>query len=143
MYNNQPYFHVVLTFYFGGDYYENLDEYRLNGDHDFPDGFDLRFENDIGNEIVIKHIDDNFISDKYRCTLVYDEKWCVKDIEYNHCEEIKIPSELFLNDHGSIYFGLWGKNIRQDQKTEMPFVGAWIYYKVVDEKVILSNKPIQ
>lgn len=132
---------VTLTFSFGGIFGPYIDLERENGGNDFPYGFDIYFSNDDGNLIHVKHVDENYVSEKYnvKSTFVNNQQF----LEFNYSEAFTIPSELFSKVQGVIYFDLWGKNIGQDQETEMPFSGVRLYYKLDDNRVTLSDKPIQ
>ena len=87
---------VTLDFYYGGYYYQGA-EYELENAHDFP-SFELYFTDNEGNKFFVKRVEENFVSDKYNCNLIYDNDWNVIDVDFNHSESITIPKEIFTEE---------------------------------------------
>ena len=131
---------VTLDFYYGGYYYQGV-EYELENTHDIP-SFELYFQDDYGGKFFIKRVEENFVSEKYSCDIVYDENWYVTEVKFNHSETITIPQEIFTEESGIIYFSVFGTNQREPEPQNKVITGIGFYYKVVGEKVQLSKQPI-
>ena len=131
---------VTLDFYYGGYYYQGI-EYELENTHDIP-SFELYFQDDCGGKFFIKRVEENFVSEKYSCDIVYDENWYVTEVKFNHSETITIPQEIFTEESGIIYFSVFGTNQREPDPQNKVITGIGFYYKVVGEKVQLSKQPI-
>ena len=131
---------VTLDFFYGGYYYQGV-EHQLENMHDFP-YFELYFEIDGGEELLIKRVEENFISEEYSCDFVYDENWYITEIKYNHSETITIPKEIFTEDNGLIYFAIYGENVKEPEQQTKFITGIGMYYKVIGEQVVLSRQPV-
>ena len=64
---------VTLDFFFGGHYPSGV-EFELTHGRNYP-AFDLYFIDEDDNKFFIKHIEENFVSEKYSCECTYDENW--------------------------------------------------------------------
>ena len=99
---------VTLTFYYGDDfgYQEDLETYR---EHSFTYlYYELYFANEALTEILIRHVDEDFVSEKHRCKYRWNESGEVTEIIFNHSEELTIPKELFTKEKGIVYFYVTG-----------------------------------
>ena len=130
---------VTLDFYYGGYYYQGA-EYELENAHDFP-SFELYFTDNEGNKFFVKRVEENFVSDKYSCDLIYDNDWNVINVDFNHSEAVTIPKEIFTEDVGLIYFSIYSENAKELESQTKVIAGIGIYYKVIGEQVVLSNQP--
>ena len=122
---------VTLTFYYGGVGGMNCSAFRLY------------FENENGDVYLIKKIR-NHNPDDYK---VHVEGYTMWDShrEFNYCENITIPKELFVNDSGYIFFGLdvtWSTNDLINENEWANGDLEVIYYNVVGNTVELSEKDI-
>ena len=131
---------VSLEFSYGGYYSVYVEDIRREI-VSIP-WFNLCFENNSGNRVVVRRVDEEFISEKYDCTVAYDEQHYIDDIEYNYSEYITIPEELFTNEKGKIIFSIRGESMRDGEiiREEDVIVSIPIFYEVVDGKVILSSR---
>ena len=132
---------VTLQFFFGGNYAASGIEYQLEHGDNYPE-FDYYFTNDEGDRIHIKHIEENFVSEKYSCDFVHDEKAKLVEVKYNYSETLTVPKAIFTKEKGLVYFGLYGVNPRGPMLDERCIVATHFYYKLVENKVVLSSKPI-
>ncbi|MBE7088633.1 MAG: hypothetical protein E7370_03845 [Clostridiales bacterium] len=132
---------VTLDFYYGGYYYQGA-EFELENAHDFP-SFELYFEEDNGNNFFVKRVEENFVSDKYSCEVVYDENWHITEIRYNHSEQITIPSEVFTKENGQIWFEIHSANANDIESEVKCITGISIFYQVSNGRVILSNQELK
>ena len=129
---------VTLDFYYG-IYFLGSEEYEREHGYSFP-SFDLYFVDRKGeNKIFIRHVEENFISEKYRCKLIYDENWNVTKIKYNYFETLTIPKEMFTKEVGMIYFSVYSANVREYQPKYRATAGATVFYKMEGNKVILTD----
>ena len=139
---------VTLEFCYGG-YYPLGSEYALNYYGASYPNFELRFTDTTGKSYFIKSVDENFISEKYRCYIEHiesdDTERPIEKIKYNHSETITIPSEIFSSEYGEFWFEVWGVNTKlpDSQMKCLPGAGAPFFYKIIDGKVILSSKPFE
>lgn len=128
---------VTLTFYFGADFSSDINQ-ELEFVRNIPE-FDVYFADADRNPIyTIRHSTENFVSEEYRVTWIFDENYNVKEKIYNHSESITIPKELFTEEQGVIRFYVSGININEIQPTYKTIVSAYINYDIKDGKVILS-----
>ncbi len=128
---------VTLTFYFGADFSSDINQ-ELELVRNIPE-FDVYFADADRNPIyTIRHSTENFVSEEYRVTCVYDENYNFIEKIYNHSESITIPKELFTEEQGVIRFYVSGININEIQPTYKTIVSAYINYDIKDGKVILS-----
>ena len=97
-------------------------------------------ENENGENVVLKSIND-FFSNKFKCTLTYDEKKNINTIDFNYCENIQIPSTLISSDVGYINISVNELIHRADghdpEKGESS--GIRIYYQTQKEFITLSS----
>lgn len=123
---------VRLKFYYGGLYDSGIENALAQG-LSIP-SFDLYFNSLTDNcdwntaiEYKIKHVDENFVSEKYRIT---GENY------YN--EELVIPSELFVQSSGLICFRIAGTyNHKNSDDTYDGILGIFIHYSKIDNNTIL------
>ena len=113
---------VTLAFYYGG-YYYNGAEYELENLSDFP-YFDLYFSDDGGERYFVKRVEENFVSEKYNINFTYDENRSVIKRTFNHSEVIRI-------------------NAKEAEPRFRCIASIGVFYKVIGEKVVLSNKEIK
>lgn len=129
---------VTLTFYYGGDFPENLEFHIENGDH-YPT-FRTCFKNDDGDVYEIKHVQEEFVSEKYR--IETEKKLFVNIKKYNFSEVLTIPKDLFTKDTGYVAFFIEGQNTNERLPEEFVRIASTqrIYYKVEKDTVYLSTK---
>ncbi len=129
---------VTLDFYYGHPIYSSP-EYLWENVMNVP-SFDVCFSNGAGLQIHVKHVEENLVSEKYRCELIYDENWNFIEKKFNYSESITIPKELFTEKSGVIIFKIRGANVRESEEI-IPLGSAYINYEVFGDKVVLtSNK---
>ena len=131
---------VTLEFFFGG-YYNHGIEYELSIGNTYPT-FDLLFCDEDGNKYYVKHIEENFVSDKYSCEVVRDENWYITEIKFNYSEKITIPSEIFNKESGQIWFQIHSANANDFEPKMQCITGISIFYKK-DGDIITLSKEIQ
>lgn len=131
---------VTLFFFFGG-YYKSGVEYEIK--HSSFPTFELYFGDDYGRKFLVKQIEENFVSQKYSCDVIYDQNHYITEIVFNHSEKITIPKEIFTEETGKIYFLISGKNEVQNNASEIIITSTYVFYKKVGEKVVLSTEPIE
>ena len=129
---------VTLEFFFGGHYASGID-LELECGRNYPE-FDIYFLNDNGDKVHIKHVEENLVSEKYRCYYVYGEGWHVDEVKYNHSELFTIPKELFTKEKGRVFFEIYGINPNDPKLEYRGITGVGIYYKLTGDKVILSSE---
>ena len=130
---------VTLDFYYGG-WFTNLGiEYDLQL-YNFPT-FEIYFTNDAHDRCFVKRVEENLVSEKYRCKFIDDDDWNATEIIFNHSESITIPREIFTENEGVIYFAIYSKNANHTVPEVEWIAGKAIFYKIIGEKVILSNLP--
>ena len=125
---------VTLDFYYGVHFY-GTEEHERQTLYDVP-SFDLYFQYKNNEKIFIKHVEENLVSDKYRCGHTEDSK-----PTYNHYESITIPKETFKEESGFFWFVIYGTNIKEREPTYRSLTSAGIYYKCKGDKVTLSHVP--
>lgn len=131
---------VTLDFFFGG-YYQFGFECELTNGSSYP-AFDLYFTAEDGNKFFIKHIEENFVSEKYSCEVTHDENWHITEIKYNHSEKLTIPSEIFTKEKGLIWFSIYSADANTVAQRVECIASVTIFYQVADGKVILSSRQI-
>ena len=129
---------VTLEFFFGGHYASGV-EHELSHSRNYPT-FELYFVDEEGNRYFVKRIEENFVSDKYSCEVVYDENWYITEIRYNHSEQITIPSEVFTKENGQIWFEIHSANANDIEPEVKCITGISIFYQVSNGRVVLSNQ---
>ena len=133
---------VTLEFFFGGHYPPNVEDYLKV--ESIP-SFEVCFIDEQGKKIVVQRVDENFVSEKYRCTWVYDENRNFSETAFNHSETLTVPKEIFSSECGEFWFQVWGVNTKlpDSQMKRLPGASAPFFYKIIDGKVILSSKPFE
>lgn len=128
---------VTLTFYFGGAFSPDIN-LELESGRNIPT-FDIYF-GDSNHEPIytIRHSTDNYVSEEYRVSWIFDENYNITEFVYNHSESITIPQDLFSEDQGVIRFCIGGIDINEIEHEYKTIACAYINYDVVDGKVILS-----
>ena len=134
---------VTITFYYGGTWGGDIES--ISGAFDYP-SFSLVFRNDESQYYLIREVNENLVSEKYRHIMHYDRQddgsYLVSE-SYNHSEEITIPKELFTKTTGCIDFCVFSQNIADPFFTTIgEECRVHIYYKQIKSqgKVILSDK---
>ncbi len=122
---------VTLCFYYGGWYYRGI-AYELNERHNIP-AFELAFEDEHGNKIVAKEVNENFVSEKYNCNVTGNDKGRGITIEYSYCEMIKIPSEIFNYSTGSIHFEINGVDLHDFTPQKKCITSIPLYYELLED----------
>lgn len=131
---------VTLDFYYGVNFIFSV-EYERAETVNVP-SFDLYFVNKEDHRIFIRHVEENFVSEKYRCYYVKDENGkFTSNRHYNHFETHTVPKELFTQESSSFYFAVYGADTKSSIPEYRCLVSAPIYYKLDGEKVTLSSKP--
>ena len=130
---------VTLDFYYGGWYSDLGIDYDLQ-QHNFP-MFDIYFTNDAHDRCFVKRVEENLVSEKYRCKFIYDDDWNFIELKFNHSESITIPREIFTENEGVIYFAIFSQNANYTDPEVERIAGIGIRYKVIGERVVLSNLP--
>ena len=129
---------VTLDFFFGG-YYPSGVEHELSHSRNYPT-FDLYFVDDDGNSFFVRRIEENFVSEKYSCEVVYDENWYITEIKYNYSEQITIPSDVFTKENGQVTFEIRSVHANDIESEMRCITGIKIFYQVSNGKVILSSQ---
>ena len=128
---------VTLEFFYGRQHTFGAEYALETGGYDIPT-FDLYFKEDGGEKILIKHVEENFISDKYNIDFDYHGN---NPTKYYFSETLTIPEQLFSKERGMIWFEIYGTNIKEgDNAKYKAFAGVYLFYKKDNGKVILSNK---
>ena len=132
---------VKLTVYFGfyGSDSKSVEAYRKHVD--YPGGFDFYVVNG-DRKVLIRHENENFISEKYLINMLYYEEngEYKQDFKFNHSEEIVIPKDIFVSEKGMISLSLYGDNTAGTEHDGV-IAGTFLYYKIVDDKVVIANLP--
>lgn len=55
----------------------------------------------VERKMFLRTVDD-YMSDEYKCKIMYDYNGKIREIIYNHSEKITIPSEMFIGEEGTI-----------------------------------------
>lgn len=130
---------VTLTFHFGFALPSGI-ELELTGES-YP-VYELYFENEEGMSVLVKHVEENLISEKYECKVIFDDNYHIIEILYNHSETLTIPQELFTKETGIIHFCIYSENIREFDSKFRLINSIEIYYKKEKNNIILSSNPI-
>ena len=136
---------VTLTFSYGGIYniMDNGEvlEYAECGVS--SPSFELYFEDEEGNQHLIKIIEEELISNKYNVEL-NTNSWFGDDIIFCHSELITIPSDSFSKKEGYLFFNL-GTQYIIDPTCDFYHNGSYyvlgqivLYYRIVNDRVTLS-----
>ncbi len=129
---------VTLTFYYGSFFYRNL-EYERAEHTDIP-VFDLYIESDDGTQYHIRRVEENYVSEKYRCYEVSKEK---HGIVYRHGERVLLPSELFVEESGRFRFCVRGTNVKNIYPESDLIIGRYVFYQCHGDTVRLSTHPFE
>ena len=127
---------VTLEFSYGGNYRDQLELCLYY--NDIP-SFEIYFENENGDKIFVKRIEENLVSYKYNYEII-TYKWLdIRRIKFNHSEFITIPKEIFTREKGVIWFEMYGIDLKKSD-TEIKWIaGTAISYKMDSGKVMLSR----
>lgn len=127
---------INVTFYFGGAFADDINHEREV--YNVPE-FDVYFGDTEQNLLhLIRHSTENFVSEEYRVTWVYDENLNIKEKVYNHSETVTVPRELLTGQHGVICFYVSGININEPEPEYELIASALINYDIENGKVALS-----
>ena len=130
---------VTLEFYYGGLFSKDINHEHENASN-CPE-FDIYFTDADGTKYFVKHVEENFVSEKYRCELTADENNCITSITFNYSETITVPKELFDRQYGEIYFQIYSTNINDIYPEQKNIAGIVLFYeKIEDGKVILFSQ---
>ena len=138
---------VTLTVYYGLDpSYQSLEEYR--DETASYSSFDFIIVSVTGGcepiYHLVRHIDENFVSEKYLCDVRYtSDLKAIRDIEFEHSEEVRLPRELFANDSGWIWIQLLGENVLDDSVSNIICNNYLWYSKSGDRVTLYVSKPIE
>lgn len=127
---------VTLTFHFGFALPSGI-ELALTG-QSYP-VYELYFENEEGMSVLVKHVEENLISEKYECKEIFDDNYHIIEILYNHSETLTIPQELFTKESGIIQFCIYSANVRENEDFRIISCRD-IYYQKEGNKIILSSE---
>ena len=137
---------VTLEFYYGGVFTAYLENEKENASN-YPI-FELYFVNDEEDKILARTVEENLISEKYRCTPKKNIFGNVIGWNFNHSEVLTIPKELFTKNSGKVFFVIYAENVNAYNEyvdeyagmgPKIDFVtGKNIYYKIDGDNVILS-----
>lgn len=142
---------VTLTFYYGDSYSSGVEADLSFRSYPIFDVYFTHFNQGKYDKYLVKHVEENFVSEKYRCFLTHDYIYAIYyggyvldivDVQYNHSEEFTIPKEVFIKESGVIFFRVKGDNVRDNDPRMEHMAGIDIYYKIVDGRVILSDREI-
>jgi hypothetical protein len=138
---------VTLEFLYGGVWGE-LDA-TLQGSYNYP-YFEIGFENDEGQKVIVKEVEENLVSEKYRYVIKYDldgnGSYYVSERKFNHSEELTIPKELFTKTYGSIVFALYGENIApgcSNGFSMIQFLRIYYHFNSSTGNVFLSTEKME
>lgn len=134
---------VELQFFFGGYYGPDV-EWTIRHTTNFPE-FDIYLANDNKTHFLVRHVEENLISEKYNCEVVHDEEHRrILEVRYNYSEVIKIPKELFISEKGMVFLTIMTDQLASYEGVAFPceraitLVSKTIFYKVEGNRVILS-----
>lgn len=135
---------VVVNFCYGGLFSPDINHELENG-RNIPE-FDVYFGDSYYKPLyLVRHSTENFVSEKYRCTVGSSEG--VVLIGYSYSERIIIPQELFVKQQGVISFCIGGVNVNEyDPEYDPELVPEYkviacilMNYDIKDGKVVLSK----
>ena len=124
---------VTLTFYYGVACEDDI-EYVRKTRFNYPN-FELYFYNDEQTHILARRVEENLVSEKYRCWIGRGSR-----MVFNHSEELTIPKELFTKETGVICLGLYGADARTNEEEPKLLNLIEIYYKKDGDKITLSSE---
>ncbi len=137
--------HVTVDLYYGGEFYNDYGTLCVGFNIPSFDIFVAVWNEENRNydkKYLLKHVEENFISEKYNCKVLYTK--CLfgetAEIVFNHYETINIPKEAFSNENGAIAIMIFGTYTDKGYQKEENITGTIFYYKVVDGKVVLSSQ---
>ncbi len=134
---------VRISVSYGGAFYsEAMAENYRNHSIDYP-SFDLYIVDDNYNQYLIRHVDENLVSTKYSYAPDYENDTPIEDRIFNHTETVTIPEEAFTQSNGYILFSVYGKNMHSTNSKYGLISEIAIYYKIEENKVVLSSTKIK
>ena len=131
---------VTLEFFFGGHYPPNVEAFLKV--ESIP-SFEVCFIDEQGKKIVVQRVDENFVSEKYKCTWMYDENWNFIETAFNHSETLTVPKEIFLKETGSFSFQIRKPFAIEPDFSKQRIMGTRIFYKTTGNTVTLSRTPFE
>ncbi len=126
-----------------GCYFIHDVEWELEHGGDIFSYFDIYIEScqKNGDKTLIKRVEENLISEKYRVTREYDENNYFVGWKFNCSENITIPKEVFSKEKDRLVFCIYGESLRDDGLPSYRVLAyAGIGYKVLGDKVILAEE---
>ena len=120
---------VELLLFYGGYFVDDLALEKEN--QSFPT-FSIILTNEKGHESTVKNVNEEFVSEKYRSVWKYSQEEGCTIITYNHSESLKIPSQFFMSEKGTIIITL--------ESGGMYFASTTLYYAKNGSTVTLSSK---
>ena len=137
---------VSLEFYYGGVFTAYLENERENASN-YP-MFEIYFMNDEEDKILIRTVEENLISEKYRCTPKENIFGNIIGWKFNHSEILTIPNELFTKESGRISFVIYAEDVNAYKEDVNAYAGKGpkidlvtgetIRYNIDGDNVILS-----
>ena len=121
---------VTLTFYYGGGFGSDIEKEKRDR-FNYPT-FELYFVNDEETHILVKRVEENLVSEKYRTWIGRGSKRF-----FNHSEELTIPKELFTKERGMICFYVYGTDVLRNEEPEI-ICSIGINYNKENNTIILS-----
>ena len=127
---------VTLTFYYGGAFESSVERDRIKR-FSYPT-FEIYFVNDEEMRILVKRVEENLVSEKYRTWIGRESKiWKKSKRFFNHSEVFTIPEDLFTKESGMIYFYLYGADVLINDEPEI-ICSIGICYNRNGNKITLS-----
>ena len=132
---------VKLEFFYGVCYIGPV-EHEYECGLSYP-VFELWFENNEGERIFIKKVEENLVSEKYRCYEKRNIFGKLVGFDFNYSEFITVPKEIFTSETGTVVLSIYGETFHKQLETMVTehIASAGFDYKIVGDKVILSDKP--
>ena len=129
---------VKIMVYFGGIFSPEINN-ELENVRNIPE-FKIYFADEVGQEkYLIKLIQENYVSEKYRVKYDFDKNGNLSVLEYNHSEEVLIPEELFNREKGELVLCIGGINVNEEPNRFEILCDARIYYQKDESMVTLSS----
>ena len=100
-----PLDNVVLTAYYGHDYYSNYD---IKPAYEITQHGIRIFNYQYGMTVDVNYTDDVFTSSKYRRRDLRNKELDIYEMEYGHSEQLVVPRELFVGNSGVLSFYCYG-----------------------------------
>ena len=124
---------VSLEFFYGFSDKREIEDIRKTIDIPY---YELYFVNDSGQQYLIKKIEENLISEKYRINPKNDEP---VRYSYNYSETYTVPKELLESESGIISFNIYGKDITYSESELYWLNGISFRYERIGDDIILSK----